>query len=231
MEKSKESIKCYIVSWDEAYRLAKIIANKIKRSGFKPDLVIGIARGGLVPARTVCDFLLHKDLTSIKVEHWGIAATLGKARMKFPLPAEIEISGKNILIVDDVADTGDTYSLIMDYLKEKNPAEVRTAVLQYKTCSKFVPDYWGEKLDEWEWIIYPWALFEDMTGFIGKVLAQPGTAEDIRKSLKNLFNISIPRKDLLDMLNMMHLAGKVRKRKPGKKVIWDILMNNNIKGE
>ncbi len=51
---------------------------KIKNSGFKPDLVIGIARGGLVPARIVCNYLLH-----IKVEHWGIAAiALGNLEVK-----------------------------------------------------------------------------------------------------------------------------------------------------
>jgi hypoxanthine phosphoribosyltransferase len=58
----------------------KTLALKIKKSGFKPDLTIGIVRGGLVPARVVCDFLLQKDLAAIKVDHWGIAATLGKVK-------------------------------------------------------------------------------------------------------------------------------------------------------
>ena len=123
MQKPGDTFKCYLVSWDEAYRLSKILARKIKSSGFKPDLVIGIARGGLVPARIVCDFLLQKDLAAIKVEHWGIAATLGKARIKFPLP--IDISGKKILVVDDVADTGDTFSVIMDYIKEKTHRKLK----------------------------------------------------------------------------------------------------------
>ena len=96
MEKPADIFKCYLVSWDETYRLAKILALKIKKSGFNPDLIIGIARGGLVPARVVCDFLLQKDLAAIKVEHWGIAATLGKAEIKFPFP--IDISGKKVLL-------------------------------------------------------------------------------------------------------------------------------------
>ncbi len=116
MEKPADTFKCYLVSWDETYRLAKTLALKIKKSGFKPDLIIGIARGGLVPARVVCDFLLRKDLATIKVEHWGIAATLGKAEIKFPLP--IDISGKKVLILDDVVDTGDTFAVTMDYVKE-----------------------------------------------------------------------------------------------------------------
>lgn len=219
MEKPGDKFKCYLVSWEEAYRLAKILSRKIKSSGFEPDLVIGIARGGLVPARVVCDFLLQKDLAAIKVEHWGIAATLGKAKIKFPLP--IDISGKRVLIVDDVADTGDTFSVIMDYIKGKAPLEVKTAVLHYKTCSTSVPDYWAERQDKWKWIIYPWAAYEDLTGFIKRVLTEPMTHEGVRKALKSNFDIKISKKDLMEMLNDMQAAGEIRKIKKGAlKNLW-----------
>jgi len=65
-----------------------------------------------------------------------------KSRNKIPLL--IDISGKKVLIVDDVVDTGDTFTVTMDYVKGKNPSEVKSAVLHYKTCSTFVPDYWAE---------------------------------------------------------------------------------------
>ena len=220
MEKPVVPIKCYFVSWDKAYSLGRKIACKIKKSGFIPDLVIGVARGGLVPARIVCDFLDQKELTSIKVEHWGIATTHGAARIKFPLPKEIDISGKRILVVDDVADTGDTYQVILGHLNKKSPAEVRTAVLQYKTCSAFVPDYWGEKHDAWKWIIYPWALYEDMTEFIKRVLVRPMTQEDIRKGL-NSFDIIVPRKDLSVFLNDMREEGKLKRSKKSGKFYWE----------
>ncbi len=207
-----------MIGWDEAYRLAKILARKIIRSGFKPDLVIGIARGGLVPACALCDLLLRKDLASIKVEHWGMASTLGKAKIKFHLP--MDISGKKILIVDDVADTGDTCSLVMDYLKEKNPAEVRTAALHYKTSSTFIPDYWGEKQEEWRWIIYPWSRYEDLTGFIEKVLTKAMRQEDIRDSLNSNYEIKISKKDLVEILKHMLSSGKIKTIKRDKKVLW-----------
>ena len=221
MEKPVVSIKCYFVSWDKAYRLGRKIARKIKKSGFIPDLVIGVARGGLVPARIVCDFLHQKDLTSLKAEHWGIASTLGNARIKYPLPEEIDISGKRILVVDDVADTGETYQVIVKHILERSPSEVRTAVLQYKTCSTFKPDYWGEKHDAWKWIIYPWALYEDMTGFIKRVLVRPMTQEDIRKGLKSDFDIRMPGKELNEFLNDMRVEGKLRKCKNGSMFYWE----------
>ncbi len=223
MEKPADTFKCYLVSWEEAYRLAKILALKIKKSGFNPDLVIGIARGGLVPARVVCDFLLQKNLAAIKVEHWGIAATPGKAEIKFPLP--IDISGKKILIVDDVADTGDTYSVTMNYVKRKNPSEIKSAVLHYKICSIFVPDYWAEKQDEWKWIMYPWAVYEDLTGFIKRVLTKPMTHGEIRKALKNNFDIKISKNDLLEMLNDMQATGEIQKTKKGT-----LILNRKIFG-
>jgi len=201
MQKLRDKFKCHLVSWDEAYRLSKVLAQKIKKSGFKPDIVIGIARGGLVPARIVCDFLLLRDLATIKVEHWGIAATMGKAKLKFPLP--VDISEKKVLVVDDVVDTGDTYAVTMDYIKEKNPLEVRSAVLHYKSCSTFVPDYWAEKQDAWKWIIYPWAAYEDLTGFIKKVSKEHAKPEEIRKALKSKYGIAISRKELVEILNEM----------------------------
>lgn len=221
MEQPGKSFKCYLVTWDKAYRLGRKIARKIKASGFVPDMVIGVARGGLVPARIVCDFLHIKDLTSVKAEHWGIADTIGTARIKFPLPEEIDISGKRILIVDDVADTGDTYHVIVKHIKEKSPAEVRTAVLQYKTCSTFVPDYWGEKHDAWKWIIYPWALYEDMTGFIKRVLVRPMTQEEIRKGLRSGFDIRMSGKELNEFLNDMRGEGELRKCKKGSTFYWE----------
>lgn len=226
MEKPGDSFECYVVSWDEAYRLAKTLSRKIRRSGYEPDLVIGIARGGLVPARTVCDFLLQKDLASIKVEHWGIAATLGKAKIKYPLP--IDISGKKILIVDDVADTGETFLETVNYVKSLGPEEIRTAVLQYKTCSTYIPDYWAEKQDEWKWIIYPWALYEDLTGFIKRVLTVSMTYEEIRKSLINKFNIKISGEDLLEILDDMEERGMLRKRKKNNNAVWEITKDRDF---
>src|SRR5659263_687086 len=197
----ESSIKCYNVSWVAANRLARALAHKVIKSGYEPDIILGIARGGLVPARKVCDLLLKNDLISITTQHWGIATNLGKARIRFSLPQEADISGKRVLVVDDVADTGDSILIIMDYLKERNPLEIRTAVLHYKSCSTIIPDYYGEKLEEWNWIIYPWAFYEDLAGFVQELLNNPMTDEELLMGLICTFNISISRKEIGQMLN------------------------------
>jgi hypoxanthine phosphoribosyltransferase len=208
--KPGDSFKCYLVSWEEAYGLSKTLAKKIKASGFKPEIVVAIARGGLVPARTVCDFLLQKDLATVKVEHWGIAATPDeRAVIKFPLPVAIE--GKKVLVIDDVADTGDTFVETLKYLKSLGPSEVRTAVLQYKTSSVYEPDYWAEKISNWKWIIYPWALYEDLTGFIEKALRNgPLSIEGIIVELDRRFGLKVERDGVLEILEDMRTNGKAR---------------------
>lgn len=217
----EKSINCKIITWYEAGRLARALAHKIIESGFKPDIVVGIARGGLVPARMICDFLIQNDLVTIRTEHWGIATNLGKARIKYSLPAEVDIFGKRILVVDDVADTGDSFSVIMDYLGEKKPIEIKTAVLQYKTSSSVIPDYWSEKLNEWNWVIYPWAFYEDLAGFIERLLHQPATNEEIRNGLAGTFNIKLPRKDLFEIMDDLCKLGKIRKIEKNNRIIWE----------
>lgn len=217
----EKSIKCFSVSWDKACKLARRLAHKIVKSDYKPDIIIGIARGGLVPARMVCDLLLLDEIITIRTEHWGTASRKEKARIKFSLPKEAEISGKKVLVVDDIADTGDSFFLIMDYLKDKSPFDIRTAVFQYKTSSTFIPDYWGEKLEEWNWIIYPWAFYEDIEGFVRELLIRPATNEELKINLRNKFNITISRKDLLEILNDFHKLGKIKKCKKGRKILWE----------
>jgi len=216
----ESSIKCYNVSWVAANRLARALAHKVIKSGYEPDIILGIARGGLVPARKVCDLLLKNDLISITTQHWGIATNLGKARIRFSLPQEADISGKRVLVVDDVADTGDSILIIMDYLKERNPLEIRTAVLHYKKCSTIIPDYYGEKLEEWNWIIYPWAFYEDLAGFVDKLLNNPMTDEELRAGLMGSFNIAISRREIRIILNDLHNLGKLRKIKKDTKTLW-----------
>ena len=104
----------------------------IRVSRFQPDIVIAIGRGGYVPARIVCDRLLMNDLTSIKIEHWGTAAhKLDQAQVRFPLSVNVE--GMDILVVDDITDTGETLMAAREYLALAKPGEIRTGVLQHKT--------------------------------------------------------------------------------------------------
>jgi hypoxanthine phosphoribosyltransferase len=217
---NQEQIRCHMVSWGEARNLGEILALKIKISGFEPDIIIGIARGGLVPARILCDLLLKKQLLSITVEHWGIAKTTGKAVVKIPL--SFDISGKKVLVVDDVADTGDTYVQTLNYLEGCDTKDVRTAAMHYKTSSTFIPDYWGEMQEDWKWIIYPWEVYEGLNEFILKELSHKMILPEIKNGLWKDFELDIKENELEKMLKFMELDNKIRTITTGNDTYWEV---------
>ncbi|KAF1076651.1 phosphoribosyltransferase [Methanogenium sp. MK-MG] len=186
-----DTFPCELVSWERSCTLARRLAYAVRDSGYQPDFVVAIGRGGYVPARVVCDYLLHQMLTSIKIEHWGVAAEeRPETVIRFPL--SVDVAGARLLVVDDVTDTGDTLTEAVSYLTGCDASEVRTAVLQHKNTSGYLPDYYAELITEWRWIIYPWAVYEDLSGFVLRVLtAGPATAGGVAAALAENFSITV----------------------------------------
>ncbi|WP_235284780.1 MULTISPECIES: phosphoribosyltransferase [unclassified Methanosarcina] len=210
------------MSFGEVFRLSRLLVRKIKASGYQPDLIVAIGRGGYVPGRLVCDFLLFNDLTSMKVEHYMRGADMqAEARIKFPI--SVDISGKKVLIIDDVTDTGETLDLSVDYVQSLRPAEIKTAVLQHKTCSSFTPDFYGQKVIRWRWIIYPWARYEDLAGFAEKILGD--RTLDISRltaEFKDRYEIEIEEKELLEILDDLAERKEVERVETDNLVGWRI---------
>ena len=133
--------------------------------------------------------MLIRELYSVKAEHWGIVATVtGKAKITQPLT--VDLTGKSVLVVDDVADTGETVEIVAQHVREKNAKEVRTAVIDFKHTSKFVPDYYAREMSEWAWIVYPWSLYEDVKDLIVK-LEEEENVEEIARKLEERFNLKV----------------------------------------
>jgi hypoxanthine phosphoribosyltransferase len=205
-----ESFPVEPISWELATTLSRKLADMIKDSGYRPDYVIAIGRGGFVPARIVCDSLLITNLTSIRLEHWGTAATrFDTARIRFPL--SIDVEGSSLLVIDDVTDTGETLMMAMEYLSEKTSGEIRTGVLQHKSSSSFVPDYYAEKIMKWRWIIYPWALHEDLVGFAERLLTRDLTPpDDLYRELRQRYDMSPGMPAFKNALDELVEQGKAR---------------------
>lgn len=185
-----DTFPCELITWERSTTLAKHLADVIRNSGYEPDIIVAIGRGGYVPARVVCDYLLHEMLTSIKIEHWGEAAfERPETVIRFPLA--IDVTGAHLLVIDDVTDKGDTLTAAVSYLRGCGAAEIRTGVLQHKGTSGFLPDYYAEMVTDWRWIIYPWAVYEDISGFVLRILKKgPATEEEILEGLTQDFNIT-----------------------------------------
>ncbi|HIQ50233.1 MAG TPA: phosphoribosyltransferase [Nanoarchaeota archaeon] len=197
--------KCEFRSWENIYTLSRIVARKIRESNWEPDAIIGITRGGWVPARNLCDFLGVKDLFGVKIEHWGVTATPdGEAKLKWPL--NVDLSGKKVLVVDDIIDTGESMLIAIEHIKTLNPKEIRTAALFYIKGSKFIPDYFAEEI-EWKWIIFPWNVTEDLINLISNFLKEREIVEisEVIDGLKDWYDIELTEQQLKEVLEEMRI--------------------------
>ena len=201
---------CELISWNGVYNLSRRLAGKIRKAGYHPDIIIAIGRGGYMPARILSDHLGIMNLTSFKIEHYQGLHKEPVARVRYPLAADT--AGQQVLLVDDVSDSGDTFRVALDHLRSPGaPAEVRTAVLHHKTVSTFVPDYYARKVLKWRWIIYPWAVMEDLRVLIGAMGPQPPNIEAITQRLQQDHGIRVPHKMLKDALAVIQTAPEEHK--------------------
>jgi hypothetical protein len=122
-----------------------------------------MSRGGFSPARILCDHLNIKRLASIQIEYYtGIGTTKKTPHVIFPLNADVE--GLNVLIVDDVADTGHSLKLAIEHIQKNHPKTMKTATIHTKPWSSLKPDFCALEVNEW--IVYPWEVVESLNSVI-----------------------------------------------------------------
>lgn len=172
---------CTFVSWRAVHRLSRELARAVRASGFRPDIVVAIGRGGYVPARLVCDCLHMERMTGIKVEHYTATRKQAEVVIRYPLNADVV--GLDVLVVDDVNDSGDTLAAVLDYLRAFSTRAVRTAVLHEKAVTRLHADYVGKHLKAWRWYVYPWAVVEDVTSFLRALQPPPASPEEASRRL------------------------------------------------
>jgi len=185
-------VKCSFPSWDKIHMDCKAVAKQIKQADFRPDVVIALSRGGFVPARTLCDLLIIKNLVSIKLDHWGITAEKdGKAKLRYPV--DIDLTDKNVLIVDDITDTGESMILAMDWVMNKRPKGVKTAAIYHINHSKFTPDFYAMEIpkDDWVWVVWPWNFTEDRCNFLKEDLSKPHSFLELKDLFRDKHKVDI----------------------------------------
>jgi len=175
-----DTLKFEAPDWDYIYELCLELAEMIERSGFKPDMIVGIARGGWIPARLLSDFLLNPNVASMKVEFY---VSIGET-MKEPVITQdisVNIEGLKILVVDDVADTGKSLKLVKERLESMGAREVRVATIYYKPWSIFKPDFYVKTTDAW--IIFPHEVRESIEILYEKFKREGRSIDDLRRLL------------------------------------------------
>lgn len=202
MDKSVEPVlRCEVITWGRVCLLASKLARTIRAADFRPDIVVAIARGGYVPARLLCDQLDLYNLVSLRIAHYTGAEKSEQARMVSPLG--VDIRDKKVLLVDDVSDSGDTLQLALQHLRTLAPRELRLAVLHHKQCASVVPDFFAQRVIRWRWITYPWAVVEDLSGFIRRMQPSPDTIEEAAARLQQEYRIKVTRQVLDDVFALL----------------------------
>jgi uncharacterized protein len=155
MTTSLPAVEREILTWSDFGTGSRELATEIAASGFVPDLVLSIARGGL-PIGGVLGYALDvKNCAAINVEFYsGIGQRMAVPVVLPPTPPLIDLAGLKVLLADDVADSGETLALVAELVRP-NVAELRSAVLYTKPRSTFVPDFSWRRTDRW--IAFPWS--------------------------------------------------------------------------
>jgi hypoxanthine phosphoribosyltransferase len=132
------------------------LAQQVVDSGYEPDLVLSIARGGLGLGMGLGYALDVKNLSAVNVEFYtGVDQRLDVPMMLPPTPAAVDLAGLRILIADDVADTGKTLEVVRDFVADQ-VAEARTAVIYEKPWTVIRPEYVWRRTEAW--IDFPWSV-------------------------------------------------------------------------
>jgi uncharacterized protein len=158
------------MTWDHMGTASRAIAQAVHDDGYRPDIILAIARGGLLLAAALGYALEVKNTFAMNVEFYtGVDARLPVPMILPPVPELVDLGERRLLIADDVADTGATLDLVKEFCADK-VGEVRTAVLYEKPRSIVKCDYVWRRTDAW--IDFPWSSDPPVTGGRGEEVAR-----------------------------------------------------------
>jgi len=173
-------IEFEVPSWDQIYELLLRLAEKIGRDRFHPDVILGICRGGWPPARVMSDLLENPELANVKVEFYiGISEVKSKPVITQPVSTSME--NKRILIMDDVADTGESLVLVKEDVNKQGAKEIKIATIYFKPWSKITPDYYEKETKCW--VVFPWERKETVRSLVKKCIKENRPVKEAKAKL------------------------------------------------
>ncbi|HBQ97508.1 MULTISPECIES: phosphoribosyltransferase [unclassified Roseofilum] len=157
------------VSWSEYHQKIEQLAAQIYQSGWEFNQIVCIAKGGLRVGDILCR-LYRKPLAILSASSYTGADYQTRGQIQFSRHLSMTTEGLSfpILLVDDLVDSGISLQESITWLKHyqeqeqegDRPNEIRTAVLWYKSCSVFAPDYYMDYLTDNPWIHQPFEVYE-----------------------------------------------------------------------
>jgi len=155
----KLNVNLEILTWTEILTDLKVLALKILQDKKHIDVIVSIGRGGNCPSRILSDFLNVQNLYNINVRYYRDI----EKKTESPLitqPLIIKLTDKNILLCDDVSDSGNSLEVVKDYIQDMGCASLTTATLYIKPWTKSIPDFYIKQTKAW--IVFPWEYIETL---------------------------------------------------------------------
>lgn len=155
------AIEREILAWGQVGEATRALAASVHEDGYEPDVILAIARGGLIVAAALAYALNVKNTFTMNVEFYtGVDERLPVPMILPPAPDLVDLEDAKILVADDVADTGATLALVREFCGPK-VGEVRTAALYEKPQSTVKCEYVWKRTDRW--IEFPWSIEPPVT--------------------------------------------------------------------
>lgn len=183
------------MTWNDVHRLSLMLTKKVIESGYLPDVLVGILRGGYIIARIVADILNVEELGVVEVKFYKSIGERAE-RPVITQPLILDVRDKNVLIVDDVVDSGRTLEIVSQQVRLRGAKNVKSAALFVKPRSIINPDYYVIKTTKW--VLFPWEICElfreynvsDLKGAFELIMRMNYIIdEDIIKFIIRLLNI------------------------------------------
>ncbi len=139
-----------VIAWDKFAALTAQLVEKLAPAN--PDIIIGIARAGLIPATTVA-CMLRREMYPVRITRRVNDEVMYQTPV-WKVPVSPDVAGKTVIVVDEIADTGQTLHLVAERVRELGAAQVLTACLVRHSWADPVPDFVALVTDEL--VIFPW---------------------------------------------------------------------------
>jgi hypoxanthine phosphoribosyltransferase len=191
-----------VPTWNQIYNLLLKTATRILNDNFKPNLVVGVSRGGLIPARILSDLLSIQDLAVVSVKSYEYFQEAHFPSLIQNVSTAVE--NKRALVVDEVVDSGKSLKLVKAHLMNKGANAVQTATLYFKPHSAFIPDFYEKKTRNW--VVFPWEINETIEAIYRTHETNPVQAE---ADLATLNAAGVPKRLISYFMKSFSKKGKI----------------------
>jgi len=145
------------LSWRDIEVYADALESRISDDGYDVDVIVGVLRGGVFLAELLSDLMNVREVYVVGCRSYtGLSASEVKIYHDLQLS---DLSGRSVLLVDDIADTGNTLeTAVKNIIIPRRPGKLKTAAPLIKPWSRVKPDYYVDSTDAW--VIFPWERAE-----------------------------------------------------------------------